>query len=261
MNMLGVESKDTLRGLRKRILELALEAGEGHIASSFSIMELLFYIYQNLNIRQPDKGGNSFVLSKGHAALGYYVVLEQFGFLPSAELDGFANSRHTKLGGHPTRNLPLGIEVSTGSLGHGVPIAVGMALGEKIRGTANDVYCLLGDGEFNEGTVHESLLLAHNLRLNNLVLFLDYNHSGDRAIDLHPLVPKIDSYGFQVVECNGNSLPDIGEAFDSLERVGPSCLVAHTSKGYGSSLIEGDPSWHHRSPRPTEIASLIESLY
>lgn len=259
--MLPSETTDALLNLRKRILQLALEAREGHVASSFSILELLFHIYQNLEIRRPGTEGNSFVLSKGHAALGYYVVLEHFGFLTHADLSGFASTQETKLGGHPTRNPNLGIEVSTGSLGHGVPIAVGMALGEKIRNTKRDVYCLLGDGEFNEGTIHESLLLAHSLQLDNLVLFLDYNHSGDRAIDIHPLTPKILAYGFEVQECDGNSLPSIGHAFDSLKRTGPSCLIAHTTKGFGSSIIAGDPSWHHRSPESIEMDSLIESLY
>ena len=181
--------------LRKRILQKAYEDGMGHIPSALSILDIIWELYDK--VMTPD---DQFILSKGHGCMALYAVLEAKGLM----------KWDRKLMGHPKRGGA--ILASTGSLGHGLPIAVGLAKAKKIKGEAGNVYCLIGDGECNEGTVWESALLASHHKLDNLKVIVDYNHSGDRALLLRDLKAKFNAFGIDVdvrETIKGNGVPEV----------------------------------------------------
>ena len=185
--------------LKKRIVIAAYRAGEGHIASAFSILDILYVLHTQ--ILGPD---DRFILSKGHASLAYYAAL-------GLAFDDFCGY-DSLFGGHPDRNKVPGVLASTGSLGHGFPIAVGVALARKIKGSPGRIYCLVGDGECNEGSIWEASLLAAHHKLDNLCLIVDHNHSNDRAIDLGNLTNKFSAFDFVVTRGSGHDHRKIGRA-------------------------------------------------
>jgi transketolase len=247
--------------LIKRVVDLAYHSGEGHIASSLSILNIVEVMYHHvLDIDKtknliPDR--DRFILSKGHGALALYAVLYESGLIPDHVTYGHWNSA---LGGHPIKNRVYGIEVSSGSLGHGLPIAVGMALGYKIRGYKSKIYCLVGDGECNEGSIWESVLLAVHHRLDNLTLIIDYNHSGDRAITYSNLLGMFTSAGFVGYEIDGHSELDLTWSFIFQHIDKPKVFVASTVKGKGIARMENNPAWHHRIPTEIEYGEIMEEL-
>lgn len=238
--------------LIERIITVAYNAKEGHIPSSLSILDILYVLYSNI-IKDNDK----LVLSKGHASLGLYTVLEHFNLLEE-NLDDFCKFE-SKLGGHPTNKIK-NITASTGSLGHGLPIAVGMALGEKINGTNNKIYAIIGDGESNEGTIWESLLLASHHKLDNLVCILDYNHSNDRALLFDNIKTKINSFNWLCVEINGHNHEEILLALRTNPINQPLFILANTIKGHGISIMENNHEWHHKIPNKDETYDMIYNL-
>jgi transketolase len=227
--------------LIKRILELAHKSKEGHIPSSLSILDILYVIY--FNIQKEDR----FVLSKGHAALGLYVILEHFKKIDSNLLENFC-SFDSNFGGHPCSNNTI-IEASTGSLGHGLPIALGMALAKKIKKEKGNIYVVIGDGECNEGTIWESALLASNHKLDNLYCFLDYNHSGDRALDLGEIHFKFNSFGWNCITIDGHDHEKLKYCIaQSNYNSNPNVIICKTIKGKGIDFMENNPEWHHKIP-------------
>jgi transketolase len=252
-----------IRDLRAEIIRAASVAGEGHIASAFSILDILWVLYhQVLKVRPeepewPDR--DRFVLSKGHASLGIYGVLAARGFFPMEELSTFASSEG-RLGGHPDCNKVPGVEASTGSLGHGMPMAVGRALGLKIRQSNPHVYCIVGDGECNEGSVWEGALLASHHQLNNLTCVIDFNHSGDRALVLGSLVDKFASFGWESFEIDGHDHPQIIESLNPDGQTKPRAIIANTIKGKGCTEMENNPAWHHKAPKGDELEALLAQL-
>lgn len=203
--------------LRKRILEIAFRDGMGHIPSALSVVDIIWRLYEIM--KQEDV----FILSKGHGALALYVVLEAKGLL----------SLDKPLQGHPKRGGP--IVASTGSLGHGLPMAVGMAFAKKIKGESGDVFCLIGDGECNEGTTWESALVANHHNLDNLKIIVDQNHSSDRALNMGNIKEKFKAFGINAT-------------------------VVNTKKGNGVSFMENDPSWHNRKLTKEEYETAISQL-
>ena len=263
MTTADAKTTEILRNLRKQILEAASRSGEGHVPSAFSILDILWVLYDNVLRIDPSApfadSRDRFVLSKGHASLGLYAVLAAKGFIAQQELIGFG-SLESRLGGHPDfRKLP-GVEASTGSLGHGFPIAVGMALGTRINKRDARVFCLIGDGEANEGSVWEAMALAAHHRLDNLCTIIDYNHSTDRALDLGDIGGKALAFGWAVREIDGHNHAAILGALKMRVDGKPLCIVANTIKGHGVPAMEGDPAWHHRSPTASELATLLASL-
>jgi transketolase len=248
--------------LKEQIIRAAAAAKEGHIASALSILDILWVLYDKVLRIDPKKplaeSRDRFVLSKGHGCLALYAVLASKGFFPSAELENFA-AYNNSLGGHPDCNKVPGVEASTGSLGHGLPIAVGMALGLKVKGSASKVFCLIGDGESNEGTIWEAALLANQYGLNNLICIVDYNHSTDRALRMGDIAAKLSAFGWSATVINGHDhaqlLGELTKTNDS-----PRVVVADTIKGHGCAPMENDHSWHHRAPKPDEIANLLSQL-
>jgi len=250
--------------LRKKIIEIVTEAKEGHIPISFSIVDLIHYLYAHvLQIHPSDPRSEDrdyFILSKGHGCAGYYVVLHKFGFLKDEDLERY--SRHGGiLGGHPDVTKVPGVEASTGSLGHGFPTAVGVALGLKIQKKKNRVYALLGDGECNEGTIWESALIASKQQLGHLTAIVDFNGSAAQILPVDPLADKWRAFGWEVFEIDGHREEEMERVF--LKRKSPrspTVIIAHTVKGKGVSFIEGHGKWHHKIPSPQEFEKILQEL-
>lgn len=248
--------------LKRRILEASYHAKEGHVASAFSILDLIFVIYEDIlrvNHNVKPELNDRFVLSKGHASLALYAVLENKGLIGKDLLTTFCQY-NSILGGHPDTNKVSHIEVSSGSLGHGFPIALGLAIGSKIKKIDNKIICLIGDGECNEGTVWETALLASHHNLDNLICIVDFNHSTDRALSLNDLGSKFRSFGWNVIGINGHNHQEISDALNEKSINKPQVVIAETVKGKGIKQMEGNPAWHHKSPNKTELTEFLKEL-
>jgi transketolase len=244
------------RSLRTMIVDALVGGGRGHVGASLSLVEILRVLYDEiLDVRCDDPhwiDRDRFILSKGHGCLALYAVLADRGFFASEEL---ANQSRPDalLGGHPSTDIP-GVEASTGSLGHGLGISVGMALAARLAGRTNRVFVVMGDGELNEGSVWEAALIAAKHRLTNLIAVVDHNklQSYGRVEDVQPmgsLVEKWQAFGFGVRECDGHDIDALSRSLRALPfRSGrPSMLVAHTVKGRGIDFAEHEPNWHHKA--------------
>jgi transketolase len=252
-----------LTKLKRQIVQVSSSAREGHVPSALSILDLVWVLYdQVLKVdpnRSNDPMSDRFVLSKGHASLALYAVLAEKGFFSPEDLSTFC-SYESKLGGHPDCNKVPGVEASTGSLGHGLPMAVGMALGSKIQHIENRVFCLVGDGESNEGTIWESALLAAHHQLSNLCCIVDYNHSTDRALKVGDIAEKFKSFGWEAIEIDGHDHEQIYRALTHYHPNRPLAIVAETIKGNGIKRMENEPAWHHRSPNDNELNEILKEL-
>jgi transketolase len=207
---------------------------------------------------------DTFILSKGHGAMAQYAVLEELGVLSREDLNE-SGKPGGKLGMHPDYGLP-GIEASTGSLGHGLPIAVGMALADKVLGTERVVYIVMSDGELQEGSVWEALLLAPTLNLTNLVAFVDLNDFQSLGQissihpNFHPVRDKVQAFGWEAIEVDGHDQEAICRAVTFRKGVAPMMVIARTTKGKGVSYMENVPIWHYRSPSPEEYRLALQEL-
>lgn len=257
----------TLNGeLRKRIAEMVYVGKDGHMPSAFSIVDLLEVLYRDclkVDPRNPEwPERDYFILSKGHGCVALYTVLEKHGFITRQDTERFCRPNGI-LGEHPDCTKVPGVEASTGSLGHGLPFAVGIALGLRIRQMPNKLYVLVGDGECNEGTVWESALVAAKLQLGNLCCIVDNNGSAAQILPVDPLKAKWEAFGWEAYEIDGHSEREIARALDQLafDLVGrPKVIVANTVKGKGVPLLEGHGIWHHRIPNAEEFAAIMEAL-
>lgn len=247
-----------MKKMKEKIIEIAAKSGEGHIPSAFSILDILWVLYSQI-LDKDHVNKDHLILSKGHASLGLYAVLTEKGLIKQEEFDTFGEF-NSILGGHPDRTKIPNVEASTGSLGHGLPIAVGIALGMKIKKQKNKVYSIIGDGESNEGTIWESALLASHHKLNNLYCIVDYNHSGDRALKLGDLKKKFKSFGWDTISINGHCHEEIYKALTKKSDK-PIAIIANTIKGYGSKIMENNPEWHHKSPDQEELEKILKELH
>jgi transketolase len=246
-----------IKKIRVDILEMVGNAHEGHIPSSFSIVELLYVIYSKMG------KDDSFFLSKGHASAALFATLAHFGIIDRAELQNYAKY-DSKFGGHPHR-FAKGVMASTGSLGHGFPISAGYALAKKVKEEEGRVFCIVGDGETNEGTIWETAMYAQQLKLSNLVCVVDENHSQIRAMTSINIAEKFKAFGWGVKSIDGHNVIEIEEAlFSPISRQDPAsplCIVAKTVKGKGIKAIENDFfSWHHKGPTAEELAAFKAEL-
>jgi len=254
-----------MKHLRKRILQSSFNAQEGHVPSALSILDIVWVLYDKIlnidAIKAKDTNRDRFVLSKGQASLGLYVVLAEKGFFPGEHVEQYC-SQESYLGGHPDKNQVPGVEASTGSLGHGFPIAVGFALASKINKSPARIFCLIGDGECNEGTIWESAMLAHHHHLNNLCCIVDYNHSTDRALVVGDLAQKFRSFGWEAVTVNGHNQQQLEEVLRKhpIHSNRPFAIIAETIKGYGVPSMENNPAWHHRAPTADELKQLMNEI-
>jgi transketolase len=240
-----LESK--ARDLRKRVLELSLEKGEAHLGGSFSEIEILISLYDFV-LTEEDK----FILSKGHASLPWYVLLQEKGYNP-------------KITTHPDIDVSNGIYCTTGSLGHGFPIGVGMALARKLKKQNGRIYILISDGECETGTTWESTLIAQQHKLDNLVLIVDYNKIQaldwvKNVLNLEDLTCKFQSFNWYVRRINGHSFQELEDAFSKKVESKPYVIIADTIKGKGVSYMENNPEWHGKRVTPERIAKAYKEL-
>ena len=245
--------------IRKNILKISHAAKSAHIASSLSIVDLIVNIY--FNFMQKNKK-NIFILSKGHACLAQYCLLYELGYIKKKTLDTFGKNG-TILMSHSSHKVP-GVNLSTGSLGHGLPVSAGIALSKKIINKNGKVFVLLSDGELNEGSNWESLLFISHHNLNNLVIIIDYNKIQsldfvNKTLKLQPLKKKFTSFGCKVLEIDGHNHKDI---FNSLKNSSnrPLVIIANTIKGKGISFMENKVLWHYKPPNDHELKLGLEEL-
>lgn len=254
------------RGLRKTIAEIVCRAKEGHIPSSYSIVDVIHFLYENILQFDPKNPNwnerDYFILSKGHGSAALFVVLHKFNFLTDKQLLSYGKYGSI-LGGHPDVTKVPGVEASTGSLGHGFPTAAGLALGLKIQGRGNKVYALLGDGECNEGTIWETALVASRQKLANLTAIVDLNGSAAQILPVDPLADKWKAFGWNVIEVDGHNNESLADGFKGVRRFNnalPTVLLAHTVKGKGVSFVEGHGTWHHKIPTLIELDQIFQEL-
>lgn len=257
------------RQVRRDIITMTANAGSGHPGGSLSAVELMtsvFYNHMRLDPKNPKwDGRDRFVLSKGHSAPCYYAVLASLGFIDRSE---FANFRqlHSILQGHPDCKKVPGVDASTGSLGQGCSIAVGMALGAKKLGKDTQVFTLLGDGECQEGQIWEAFMSAAHYKLDNLTVMIDNNGlqidgSNDEVMSLGNLPAKLKAFGFDLYEINGHDLDAIEAALAAPHTPDvPKCILAHTVKGKGVSFMENQVGWHGKAPNQAEYEQAMAEL-
>lgn len=250
--------------LRRLIVDALAGGQRGHIGSSLSPLEILRVLYDDVLRHRPEEPGwplrDRCILSKGHGGLALYAVLADQGYFPQAELKRFC-LKGSILGGHPEHGKVPGVEASTGALGHGLSIGVGMALAARMQGRDSRVFIIMGDGEINEGSVWEAALCAGKHRLTNLVAIVDYNKiqsAGTTAEiqDLEPLAEKWRAFGFAAAEVDGHDCAALRAVFAKipLEAERPAAIICHTVKGKGIAFAEHDPEWHHKSKVSAELA-------
>ena len=256
--------------LRRRIVHVLERGGRGHLGTSLSPVEILRVLYDSVlhydpnNPKSPQR--DRFILSKGHGCIALYVLLQEKGFFPEEELWKFCRFDGI-LGGHPDPKVP-GIEVSTGALGHGLPIGVGMAVNAKYEKSAHRVFVVLGDGECDEGSVWEAAMSAAKHKLDNLVVMVDYNKqqsyaSTHEVLDLEPFADKWKSFGFNCHEVDGHDVTALEKMFARLPFATgkPSAIICHTVKGKGISFAENNLNWHHKSSiKDEEVQKLFKAL-
>jgi len=250
---------------RRRILDISQQVAALHIGSAYSCTEIVDCFFNGLMRRNPDgTSPDTFLMSKGHGCMIQYVVLEERGILSRADLDAYCRPEG-RLGVHPDYGNP-GIEAATGSLGHGLSMVCGMALAERARKTGGTIYTVLSDGEVQEGSTWEAVLMASSLRLGNIVAAIDNNNfqSLGRTSDTHPsfypLAEKFAAFGWEVAELDGHDSAAIFDAVASRQGGRPLMLVAKTTKGKGVSYMENIPIWHYRSPSKDEYYRAIDEL-
>ncbi len=251
---------------RKRILDISQKVSALHAAPAFSCVELTDVIYNGL-MRiglGEDAFHDIFLMSKGHGCMTQYAVLEKIGVLSTDELEMYCTPEGI-LGAHPDRGNP-GIVASTGSLGHGMGLAVGMAHAESILNQDRNIYLILSDGELQEGSSWEAAMMAANLKLKNLIALVDFNDFGglERMSEGHqafqPLKAKFEAFGWEAVEVNGHNASAIHAAVSSRSATKPFVLIGHTVKGKGVSYMENVPIWHYRSPNKQEYLQAVGEL-
>ncbi len=252
--------------LRRKIAQMVYEGKDGHMPSAFSIVEILSVLYRNHLKFDPQNPGwperDYFILSKGHGCLALYVVLEKYGFITAHDIAMFCKPGGI-LGEHPDCTKVPGVEASTGSLGHGLPFAVGIALGLRLRGMNNKVFVLVGDGECQEGTVWEAANVANNLQQGNLCVIVDWNGSAAQLMPRDDLPAKWQAFGWETTVIDGHSETEIDTALRRVKfqlQGTPTAVIARTVKGKGVPMLEGHGVWHHRIPNEEEFKIIMEAL-
>jgi transketolase len=257
-----IRSFETSNSLRLRIAEMIFSGGEGHIPSSFSIIDIVHSIYSAFPEVGLVESNTKFILSKGHGSAALYVVLNSCGLLADSYISNYGKPG-SKIGGHPERKIVPAIEASTGSLGHGFPFAVGLSLSTKIKKTESaKIITLVGDGECQEGTVWEAAAIAANQKLGNMLVFVDWNGSAAQLQPLENLASKWESCGWRALELDGHhseGLINFLLNHDFSSDV-PTVILARTTKGKGVSFLEGHGAWHHKLPNHEEMNQIRMEL-
>lgn len=255
--------------IRREILEMLNRAGSGHPGGSLSAVEILLTLY-NYKMRHHPKDPNwedrdRLIISKGHITPGVYVVLADAGYFPKEELATFRKFK-SRLQGHVHHKVP-GVEFNTGSLGHGLSVCNGLALGARLLKKNFRTYCLMGDGEIQEGSVWEAAMTAAHFKLDNVCAIVDYNKVQENGPtnsikNLEPLVEKWQSFGWHAIEIDGHDFSKVISALDEAAAIEgkPTVIIAHTVKGKGVSFMEGDRNWHGKAPNAEQLGKALEQL-
>lgn len=267
---MDIDYREKARGIRKKVLKMVHRSQGSHIGSALSIVEILTALYfKILNIspeRYDDEKRDRFILSKGHACSALYATLALRGFFKPCLLDGYCMDGGV-LPGHATKGCVPGVEVSSGSLGHGLSMGAGMAIAAEYDRRKYRVFVLLGDGECDEGSIWEAAMFAGNKKLDNLVAIVDYNkiQSFGRVKDVNNLEPFVDkwrSFRWETKEVDGHNVEKLIQSLTKLPfRKGrPSVLIAHTVKGKGISFMEDRLKWHYKSPTTEELRKALKEI-
>jgi transketolase len=260
--------KKLANNIRKHAVNMTSTGGSSHIGSILSIADILAVLYGSvLNYKADNPKWQSrdrFILSKGHAGAGVYAVLAESGFMSVDKLKTHYKNG-SDLSGHVSHKGIPGVEFSTGSLGHGLPVAAGMALAAKINEDEHTVYVLMSDGECDEGSNWEAALFAPHHKLDNLIVIIDRNklqsiHSTEETLGLEPFVDKWQAFGWNVVDVDGHDHEQLISACNSKMVGKPLCIMANTTKGKGISFMENQVLWHYRSPQGKEYEAAIKEL-
>jgi len=255
--------------VRKRLMQLIYEARAGHTGGSLSSVDILVSLYFKILKNDPANPGweerDRFIMSKGHSVEGYFCVLQRAGYFTEEVLSSYGKYK-APLAGHPTRNVP-GVELNSGSLGHGLSVGTGMALSFKRDNKSNRVFVLMGDGEQGEGSIMEAANAGGHYKLDNLTAIIDRNRlqiSGNTedVMALDDLEERWSAYGWAVKQVNGNSIPKLLACFESLPFTSgkPNLVIANTTKGKGISFIENNAAWHHKVPNEQQYKDAISEL-
>lgn len=264
------ELKQKAKKVRKDIIEEVYSAKSGHPGGSLSIADILTVLYfkeMNINPENPNwEDRDRFVLSKGHCSPALYSCLANRGFFLVDDLKTF-RSINSYLQGHPDKNKVPGVDMTTGSLGQGLSCANGMAIAGKMNKKDYRVYCVLGDGELEEGQIWEAAMASNKYKLDNLCVIVDNNNlqidgTIEEVMSSYPIDEKFKSFGFQVININGHDIEEIIKAFEVAKNVKgqPTCIIAKTIKGKGVSFMENQASWHGKAPNDEQYKQAIEEL-
>jgi transketolase len=269
----GTEGTDLdliARRLRFKLIEMSHAAGTPHLGSALSCVDILVAAYWNIlkidSTRPHDPLRDRFILSKGHAASALYATLAERHFFPAAWLDNFAK-HHSPLAEQPAPNCAPGVELATGSLGHGLPVGLGMALAGRIQKQDYRVFVVMSDGECNEGSVWEAALFAPAQKLENVAIIIDYNKwqatgRSNEVMNLPSLRDKFAAFGWSASEVDGHDISALTAAMEKVPNGSgrPVAIVAHTIKGRGVSFMQDDNNWHYRIPTAEEVLASKKEL-
>ena len=270
MSVSNQELNELAKRLRSHSLHMISKAKTSHIGSCLSAADILAVLYgrvMRVDPKRPDwPDRDRLIMSKGHAAAVTYAAVAEAGFMPKERLDEYARNGG-QLYGHVTHAGVPGIEFSSGSLGHGLPVGAGMALAAKRSGAAWRVFVVMSDGECDEGSNWEAILFSGHHQLDNLTIVIDYNKIQsldwvDKTLRLEPLAEKLRAFGWSAREVDGHSVDELSSALSSvpLEKGKPNAIIAHTIKGKGVSWMEGKVLWHYRPPTPEELVTALAEV-
>jgi transketolase len=267
----SIESfSDHARSIRRSIVKMIAAAKASHIGGALSVTDLLTVLYFGIMRIDPKRprwdDRDRLIFSKGHAAAALYAALAERGYVPKEMLQSYYGDG-SKLAGHPTLDCIPGVECSTGSLGHGLAVGIGMAVAAKSDNRASRTFVILSDGECDEGSTWEAALLAPQLQLDNLVAIVDYNRlqgfgKTESVVNLEPFADKWRSFGWHVKEINGHDLKEIHQVFSGVpfQAGKPNAVIAHTIKGKGISFMEDSFEWHYRYPNEEQLKAALSEL-
>lgn len=253
--------------IRKSIVHMCHYSKSSHVGTCLSMVDILYVLYYKIMHIDPSNptmaGRDKFILSKGHGGAALYATLAERGYFPKAYLDRYYVDGGL-LPGHLDREAVPGVEVSAGSLGHGLSIGIGMAIANQLDEDQGHIYVLVGDGECNEGSIWEAVMLASTLKLQNLTVIIDYNQlqsfgRTNEVINQENMSERWKSFGWDAIDIDGHNLQAIEDAF-KLPHVGPRAIIAHTVKGKGVSYMEDKLEWHYKSPNDEQLALALQEL-
>ena len=255
------------KNIRRSIVKMNAKSFASHSGTALSIVDILSSLYfkiMNIDENNPKlKNRDKFILSKGHGSSALYATLSEKGFFDKKLLEGFYIDGGI-LPGHLDKEVVPGVEVSSGSLGHGLSIGIGMAIANKVDKLDNNVYVMCGDGELNEGSIWEAIMFAPQNKLNNLTLIVDYNKlqgygKTNEVINLEPLNEKLKAFNWDVIEIDGHDFEEIEKSLTKVTNK-PKAIIAHTTKGKGVSFMENEFVWHYKSPNEEQLKQALEEL-